>query len=161
MSDSESENMSDDQDRESENMPEDQDPETTNGDMWDIMIADTAEKHSEQLKSVLHDTDSFKRKFQKYFLENSRKWLHKMHDFFENDTLREKLWQIMENIDDAEDVTEALNIAIDQKKYKILKLIDWSQVINLLQSEDEAEAEIDNNEDGQDDDHEQEVEIGE
>lgn len=101
-------------------------------DVWDIIVQDTVEKHEHALKRMANNPDLFKKRFHKYFLENARQWLLKLHDFYEHDALRHRLWEVMEQMDHADDSQEALNMAIDQKKYKLINVIDWNHVENLL-----------------------------
>ncbi len=121
------------------------DDSTLEDDIWDVILDDTVKQYNDQLQKHIEDADVLKRKFEKYFFENARKWVSKLYNFYEQDEVFGKILEFIKNVDHADDDEEALNLAVDNKKYKLLKVIDWARVFSLIgikaEESDEAEDE--------------------
>ena len=89
------------------------------------------------------DKVQFQLKFKEAYLEHCKTWLSVFNDFIGEDetwaSLMETKSKIYENVEGDED--EALLSAVDARRYKIFKLIDW----------DKLEADIEQNSDDSDD----------
>ncbi len=105
--------------------------------IWNKIILDTVEQN----KETLRDADSSKRltKFKKLFIENVKVWLLQIHEFWENDETKSSIWDTKEKLEDMDD-EEAVQTAIDQRKYKLLKLIKWEKVEGLIDGDEEEDS---------------------
>lgn len=93
-------------------------------------------------KQLSKDPMIFRMKFKECFIETCKTMLTDINDFVENDetwnTLMETKTKLYEDISEND---EALLSAIDTRKYKLLKTIDWVQVEAELQDDSDDEAE--------------------
>ena len=131
------------EDREGEDEPqenaEENEESSFENDMWEVIMDDTVDQYNDQLQNYIEDSDVLKKKFEKYFFENVRKWMHMLYSFFEGDDVFGKIVEFVKNIDHADDDEEALNLAVDNHKYKLLKVVDWQRVFNLINTRAEEE----------------------
>ena len=123
------------------------DVESDDETIWDKIMWETYVEH----KHVLGAIPSSKRKelFKKYFLDQVKKWMPMLQNFMENDRTKEAIWNAKEKIDydssEDEDDDEALLVAVDQLRYKIWKIIDWSSLKTWINNPE------DSNDDDEDD----------
>ena len=113
--------------------------EQSEDDMWEVILDDTVHQYNEQLQQYADNVVMLKKKFEKYFFENVRTWIHKLYNFYEYDEVFGKLVEYVKNLDHADDDEEALNLAVDNKKYRILKVVDWTRVFSLIDTTAEEE----------------------
>ncbi len=60
-------------------------------DMWEVILDDTVHQYNEQLQQYADNVVMLKKKFEKYFFENVRTWIHKLYNFYEHDEVFGKL----------------------------------------------------------------------
>ncbi len=60
-------------------------------------------------------------------------------NFLENDETKSSIWDTKEKLEDMDD-EEAVQTAIDQRKYKLLKLIKWEKVEGLIDGDDDEDS---------------------
>ena len=96
------------------------------------------------------DKTQFRLKFRESFLEYCKNWLSNLNTFIENDetwaAIMETQSKILDDVGDDDD--EALFAAVDARKYKVYKNIDWKRVENdILGIDDDDEEDADEDED--------------
>ena len=104
---------------------------TQNNSIWDQIVRMTYAKNTSFWNRLLtQDKEQFQLKFKESFLEKCKTWLNTLNEFVEDDETwgavmetKSKLYETVE-----EDDQEALLSAIDARRYKIFKLIDWENV---------------------------------
>ncbi len=102
--------------------------------IWGKIILDTVEQNKEALREA--DSSKRKSKFKKYFIENVKVWLLQIQELWENDETKSSIWDTKEKLEGM-DEEEAVLTAIDQRKYKILKLIKWDEIDDLIDTEED------------------------
>jgi uncharacterized Zn-finger protein len=108
---------------------------------WDDIVQDTYQMNISNWK-ILSNTDTLllKKNFQEAFLENCKKWLAKLHDFVETDGVWSAILDTKDKVNkDIDDEDEALLSAIDTRRYKIYKVIDWENVLSQIGQSGEDE----------------------
>ena len=93
------------------------------------------------------DKSQFQLKFKASFLESCKSWILQLCNFVDDDqtwaALMDTKAQIYESVEDDE---EALLSAVDTRKYKLYKTIDWGKIeSDLLEDDDSSSEEEDNN----------------
>ena len=107
--------------------------------VWDKIMWETYVENKENLATL--DKTKLKEKFKKYFLVKVKEWLPMLQDFMENDRIKAAIWGTKETVaSDSSDEGEDILLAVDQRKYKIWKIIDWDMVENWLAEEEEEDA---------------------
>ena len=102
--------------------------------VWDKIMWETYVENKENLATL--DKTKLKEKFKKYFLVKVKEWLPMLQDFMENDRIKAAIWGTKEMVaSDSSDEEEDILVAVDQRKYKIWKIIDWDMVKNWLTEE--------------------------
>ena len=109
--------------------------------MWDRIQRVTWSANQEFWSKLLNeDKMLFRIRFKEYFIEACKTQLYVFHDFIENDetwnSLMETKSQIYEDISEDD---EAFFSAVDKRKYKLLKTINWEQVEAELLDEDSSD----------------------
>lgn len=125
------------------NATSDEDPDSDNS-MWNKILRSSYDDNKEfWFRLLSKDKTQFRLKFKEAFLEQCKTSLDLIDDFVENDETwasiletKSKLYDMVEENDD-----EALLSAIDARKYKIYKLIDWQKVEDDIQYDSEQEEE--------------------
>ena len=125
------------------NATSDKDPDSDNS-MWNKILRSSYDDNKEfWFRLLSKDKTQFRLKFKEAFLEQCKTSLDLIDDFVENDETwasiletKSKLYDMVEENDD-----EALLSAIDARKYKIYKLIDWQKVEDDIQYDSEQEEE--------------------
>ena len=125
------------------NATSDEDPDSDNS-MWNKILRLSYDDNKEfWFRLLSKDKTQFRLKFKEAFLEQCKTSLDLIDDFVENDETwasiletKSKLYDMVEENDD-----EALLSAIDARKYKIYKLIDWQKVEDDIQYDSEQEEE--------------------
>ena len=110
--------------------------------VWDRITKTTVNLNQGRLhKSYRADPAHFKLKFRDAFLESSKEWLLELDNFIRNDAYWDAIMdaRAQSTEDDSDD--EALLAAIDKRKYKIFKTINWDIVDSLMESDTEGEEE--------------------
>ncbi len=104
--------------------------------VWDKIMWETYVENKENLATL--DKTKLKEKFKKYFLVKVKEWLPMLQDFMENDRIKAAIWGTKETVaSDSSDEEEDILVAVDQRKYKIWKIIDWDIVENWFAEEEE------------------------
>ncbi len=104
--------------------------------VWDKIMWETYVENKENLATL--DKTKLKEKFKKYFLVKVKEWLPMLQDFMENDRIKAAIWGTKETVaSDSSDEEEDILVAVDQRKYKIWKIIDWNIVENWFTEEEE------------------------
>ena len=115
--------------------------------IWDRMISLTYNRNPTFWRNLLaKDQTQFRIKFKKSFLETSKSWLSLINAFVEDDeawaTIMETKAKLLDTVDG--DECEGLLCAIDARRYKLFKLIDWETLeerTNTSVQTDESEEE--------------------
>ncbi len=116
--------------------------------VWDKIMWETYVENKENLATL--DKTKLKEKFKKYFLVKVKEWLPMLQDFMENDRIKAAIWGTKEMVaSDSNDEEEDIIVAVDQRKYKIWKIIDWDIVENWF-AEKEKEYTNENQDSGVD-----------
>ena len=120
--------------------------ETPTGEsIWDRVQRLTFDGNIEYWSNLLStDPVIFRLRFKESFIESCRTWLTSINDFVENDETWNALMDTKSNLfQELPEDDEALLSAIDKRKYKLLKRIDWEQLeADLLEdSTDESTTE--------------------
>ncbi len=103
--------------------------------VWDKIMWETYVENKENLATL--DKTKLKEKFKKYFLVKVKEWLPMLQDFMENDRIKAAIWGTKETVaSDSSDEEEDILVAVDQRKYKIWKIIDWDIVENWFAEEE-------------------------
>lgn len=115
--------------------------------MWDKIQRATLSKNKEFWSKIWNeDKHLFRIRFKEYFIDVCKDWLQSFNDFIENDDIWQSLMEtktkVLDDVSDQDD--EALLSAIDMRKYKLLKVIDWGQLEQELEEESESDSESDN-----------------
>ncbi len=108
--------------------------------VWNMIVKATWD---ERLRKYADDEARFKQKFQAAFLEKAKELLPKLQEFFDCDETWLAITCSSERIlKTVEDESEALLAAMDERKYKMFKEIDWEVAKSQLDSDsDETEVE--------------------
>ncbi len=125
--------------------------------IWSRIILDTVEQNKEALREA--DSSKRKSKFKKCFMENVKPWLVQIQEFWENDETKSSIWDTKEKLENMDD-EEAVLAAIDQRKYKLLRLIKWDVIDELIDSGEDDDMDILENpkDDGEEEEDEGSVE---
>lgn len=117
--------------------------------MWDRIQSLTCSMKKEFWSKLLAEDETlFRMQFKEYFIEACKTQLYKIHDFTENDQTWNSLMETKSQVfEETSEDDEAFFSAIDKRKYKLLKTIDWTRV----------EAELADSSDGSDADGEYDV----
>jgi hypothetical protein len=110
---------------------EDNSDDSTNIDSWwDKIAKETCQLNLENWQDLMNNDEiSFQRKFKDAYLENCKDWLVKLDDFLEKDDVWLSILESKEKMfGEIEERDEAILSAIDARRYKIFKTIDWSMV---------------------------------
>ena len=101
--------------------------------MWDKILQETITADNKDIWYQLlkqDDTAIFKLKFQEFFLEKCKTWLNIINNFVENNktwaSLMDTKSKLYDTVEGNED--EAMLSAIDVRRYKLFKSIDWDKV---------------------------------
>ncbi len=108
--------------------------------IWDKIIVETVEYNKDALDI---ESENFKFKFQRRFLDNVQNWILQIFKFMENDPVKTAIWETKEKLDYESD-EEGILSAIEQRKHAIFKnVLDWEYVKSLFteESDDEEEEE--------------------
>ncbi len=107
--------------------------------IWSRIVLDTVEQNKEALREA--DSSKRKSKFKKCFMENVKPWLVQIQEFWENDETKSSIWDTKEKLENMDD-EEAVLAAIDQRKYKLLRLIKWDVIDELIDSGEDDDMDI-------------------
>jgi hypothetical protein len=91
-------------------------------------------------KAYRQHREHFKRKFCDAFLYSVKDWLLELDDFIKNDSYWEAIVDTRAQRSDSDSDDEALLAAIDKRKYKIFKAINWEMVKDVMEEETEDES---------------------
>ncbi len=94
----------------------------------------------ERLRKYADDEARFRQKFQAAFLEKAKELLPKLQEFFDSD----ETWLAISSTSErllktVEDESEALLAAMDERKYKIFKEIDWEMAKAQVDADSDEE----------------------
>ena len=105
--------------------------------MWSYILAATYDDHASNLRKYLErgDSETFKRKFQRAYLETTREWMKDLLDFWENDDTKQAIWISMNDNSGEMDDDEAIETAVDLRKFKIFKTIEWDMVKDWIRGD--------------------------
>ena len=93
-------------------------------------------------KLLNEDKARFQLRFKEQFIESCKTWFTIFSEFIDNDEIWLALMESKGKIyDNVEEEDEALLSAIDLRKYKLLKAIDWKQVETDLEADPASDAE--------------------
>ena len=123
--------------------------------LWDQVLIKTYADNAAKLDKYLDcgDVSKFKAKFKQLYLETAREWLRMVYRFWHNDDVKDSIWISMADNEDEMEEEEALDIAVDFRKYKIWKTIDWNRVRDIVADDEEDVSEV-----GEDDSNSEEDE---
>ena len=113
--------------------------------MWDkIQLLTYADNKDFWYQLLTQDKTQFKLKFKEAYLEHCKTWLNSIHAFVEEDetwaSLMDTKSKIYETVEGNED--EALFSAVDARRYKLFKLIDWDRLeVDIYDNTDENDSE--------------------
>ena len=98
--------------------------------VWDRVQRLTYDGNIDYWSNLLStDPSYFRLRFKDSFIESCRTWLTTINDFVENDETWNALMDTKSNLfQELPEDDEALLSAIDKRKYKLLKRIDWEQL---------------------------------
>lgn len=114
--------------------------------LWDRVQRLTYAGNVEYWSNLLStDETLFRLRFKESFLESCRTWLASVNDFVENDST----WSVLmvtkaKLFKEIPEDDEALLSAIDKRKYKLFKLIDWEQLEADLTEDSNEESDTGN-----------------
>ena len=111
--------------------------------IWDKIVFHTFNANKEKLIGY-SDWKKLRHKFKNMFLENVKYWIPMINDFMESDELKAAIWDTKDSNPDM-DEDEAILFAIEKRKYKLFKIIDWDYIRDLVHEEmdeDEEEEEV-------------------
>lgn len=122
------------------------DENTTANGIWDQLQRITWSGNKEFWYKLLStEKKLFRMKFKECFIETCRNQLANLSDFIENDETWNALMETKSKIfEDLSEDDEALLSAIDTRKYRIFKTIDWSIVeADIQEDTDDSDVEED------------------
>ena len=137
---SDQENSSSEPDDHSSTTASDNPSGVTDDTIWDRIQRGTWTNNNDYwLKLLNEDRTLFRMRFKDFFIESCKRQLYLFHQFIENDetwsSLMETKSQLYEEISEDD---ESFFSAVDKRKYKLLKTIDWEKVESeLLTNSDE------------------------
>ncbi len=111
--------------------------------VWNMIVKATWD---ERLRKYADNEARFKQKFQEAFLEKAKELLPKLQEFFDCDETWLAISRSSERLlKTVEDESEALLAAMDERKYKMFKEIDWEVAKSHLDTDsgEEEEADVD------------------
>lgn len=116
--------------------------------IWNRIQLVTYYDNKDSWKTMFYQNkQNFQMRFKEHFIEACKNWLSMMSDFMENDETwsalmdtKSKLYQL------TEDDQEALLSAIDSRKYKLIKRIDWDRLETNLAEDSSDVSDVDGNE---------------
>ena len=119
--------------------------------MWDKILRMTYAEDKDFWYRLLNENKiQFQLKFKESFIEHCKIWLGVFNEFIENDdtwgSLMETKSKLYETVE--EDDEESLFCAIDARRYKLFKLIDWGRIESAI-SEIPGDSESDNTEEAE------------
>jgi hypothetical protein len=118
--------------------------------VWEKIAQATANANKGRLlKAYQQDRSHFKRKFSDAYLYRVKDWLVELDDFVKNDVYWESIEDTRVHGSDSDDSDEeALLSAIDKRKYRIYKAINWDIVDSVMQgvAEDDSDTSVEEDE---------------
>ena len=131
---SDQENSSSEPDDHSSTTGSDNPSGVTDDTIWDRIQRGTWTNNNDYwLKLLNEDRTLFRMRFKDFFIESCKRQLYLFHQFIENDetwsSLMETKSQLYEEISEDD---ESFFSAVDKRKYKLLKTIDWEKVESEL-----------------------------
>ncbi len=102
-------------------------------------------------KLLIEDKLLFRMRFKECFIESCKHHLYLFYEFIEND----EIWNVLmetnsQFFEETTEDDEAFFLAVDKRKYKLLKTIDWEQIESDLKDDESSEtSETENSEDGE------------
>jgi hypothetical protein len=117
--------------------------------VWNKISIATLNANKSRFRKVYRDDYSrFQRKFSEAYLYSVQDWLLELDDFMRNDSYWESIMDARGQAADDESDDEALLHAIDKRKYKIYKAINWEIVDSMMdeESSDESIMSVDDSE---------------
>ena len=108
--------------------------EYPNENIWDRIQRVTWSNNQNLWVNLLNeDRTLFRMRFEEYFIESCNQQLYVFHQFIENDETWSSLMETKSQIyEDVSEDDEAFFSAVDKRKYKLLKTIDWGKVESEL-----------------------------
>lgn len=131
--------------------------------IWGNIQRVTYSENKEYWHQLLNEDETqFRLKFKDSFLEACKTWLSQIYEFMEEDETWASIIETKSRIqDNIEENDEALLSAMDMRKYKIFKTIDWNKVeTEVNEDNDSDETEEDEEENDEDNYHDDDHEIG-
>ena len=114
--------------------------------MWDKILRVTYAGNKQFWSQLLsQDEIEFQLKFKEAYLEQCKRWLALFNDFIAQDETWTSLMDTKTKLYDSVegDKEEALFSAIDARRYKIFKMIDWDKVEADIQQDSDNELIVD------------------
>jgi len=111
--------------------------------MWDRIQQKTLSDNRDHWLQLFQDDKSlFRMRFKDYYIESCKVWLYTFNEFFENDDTWSAVMETKSKLyEDVSDDEEALLSAIDKRKYKLLKHLDWNELESILVEDDDEASE--------------------
>lgn len=106
---------------------------------WDEVINSVYSENVQYWRKLLkRDTTQFRIRFKESFLEKSRIFLNRIFDFVEEDHIWGSIMETKSRMNESEEVSddESLHAAIDIRRNKVFKVIDWESLQNSIQRDD-------------------------
>ncbi len=102
-------------------------------------------------KLLIEDKLLFRMRFKECFIESCKHHLYLFYEFIENDEIWNVLMETKSQLfEETTEDDEAFFLAVDKRKYKLLKTIDWEQIESDLKDDESSEtSETANSEDGE------------
>ncbi len=108
--------------------------EYPNEDIWDRIQRVTWSNNKDFWVNLLNeDRTLFRMRFKEYFIESCKQQLYVFHQFIENDETWSSLMETKSHLyEEVSEDDEVFFSAVDKRKYKLLKTIDWEKVESEL-----------------------------
>jgi hypothetical protein len=111
--------------------------------VWEKIVHATAQANKNRLQKSYHqDRSHFKRKFCDAYIYRVKEWLLELDEFVKNDVYWEAIVDTRVHGSESDSDDEALLSAIDKRKYRLYKAINWDIVESVMEDESDDESEM-------------------